>query len=1143
MASQSVLLKAAGLQTFYQTLMEIPPGALLKADNSVINKPGVIEPRRGIKAYGSAFPINTDRAKQLLEYKGRIIRHINNKLAYDDGTGVFTDFLGDYLEPVSGFRIKGVENKSNFYITTSEGVKRLSSSSSSFTTDLIQDSGAPKAIAGNTLINFITTGFLSANSEVAYRIAWTYTDANSNFYIGSPSSRMVIANTSTTNDASVDLTIPIPYNVTDQNYKYRIYRSEIASSLPSDELYQVYEGTPTTAELSAGVINYTDSLSDTLRLGGVPLYTNQYSGEGALKSNEPPPSARDIALFKGHQFYANTRSRHYSLFNLTDVTGFTSGSSNFIITDGTTTHTYTFYGAKEKSQVTVTLNHGSTIPGSYFILYSASNKRKYKVWLDKTGTDTEPTVAGTIAIRVNLSGGGISTTTDVAVAIKNQINTSAGIDFIVTNLANVLTIENTNNGVTTDTADGTTTYTFSTLTQGQGEDASTQKVLLSADVDVDTAIEETALSLVRVINAQAGEIVNAFYLSNQDSAPGQIYIQRKSLEDTPFYIGTSDSSIQNKFNPALGLNFTNTTVSIANPTVITTSGNHGRSINNYVFIYGATTTASINGKQKITAVPALNQYEINKNVTVATVNGSTMTIEMESKVDKIGNRLYYSKYLEPEAVPFLNYVDIGSRDQEILRIIALRESLFILKGDGVFRLAGDPGVNPIWDISVFDNTSIIKAPDTAVTLNNNIYFFGNQGVVKLNESTIEPISRPIEDKLIPFISTNSNLAKASFSVGYESDRALLMWTVQTKLDTIATVCYRYNIYTETWTEWRIAKTCSVLNIPEDKLYFGSGVDNYVEIERKNFDRFDYADREIASTLAPTGLINDTIKPSNFTNLSVGDVISQTQYVTIYQFNMLLKKLDLDNGLVVHGFYDELKMDNGDSLTTKMVDLVVKLNIADPNTFTDTNGNTSYVFSGTTVFSNIQNEFNEIVERLNESPTTYFDNYVLSSGTIDYETIVMDLDTIKKEAYLNNYPVFMVGPLTFYKAINCDIEYAPQHAGDPSTQKQFSDGTFMFERRSFYTATVGYNSDISDNYETIDFVPNNSGIFGVPTWGDGTTWGGLGDQAQIRTYIPLKKQRCRFLGCKFNHNVALESFELYGLALTVRGYAVPQRAYK
>jgi hypothetical protein len=134
-------------------------------------------------------------------------------------------------------------------------------------------------------------------------------------------------------------------------------------------------------------------------------------------------------------------------------------------------------------------------------------------------------------------------------------------------------------------------------------------------------------------------------------------------------------------------------------------------------------------------------------------------------------------------------------------------------------------------------------------------------------------------------------------------------------------------------------------------------------------------------------------------------------------------------------------------------------------------------------------------------------------------------------------------MVVYKGIKTEIEYAPQHAGDPASFKQFASGTFMFQRRSFYSAQVGYNSDISDNYEEISFVPKSSGIWGEIDWGIGSVWGGQGDQSEIRTLIPLKKQRCRFLGCKFIHGIALESYELYGLSLSVRTYAISDRDYR
>src|SRR5882762_9077526 len=97
--SQSLSLHARGLYTFPNSLVEIPEGSLTVADNVVIDRNSVIEPRRGLVEYGTSFGIGSDRVKQLLSYKNRILRHYNSTLEYDDGTGVFTAFNGSYTEP------------------------------------------------------------------------------------------------------------------------------------------------------------------------------------------------------------------------------------------------------------------------------------------------------------------------------------------------------------------------------------------------------------------------------------------------------------------------------------------------------------------------------------------------------------------------------------------------------------------------------------------------------------------------------------------------------------------------------------------------------------------------------------------------------------------------------------------------------------------------------------------------------------------------------------------------------------------------------------------------------------------------------------------------------------------------------------
>lgn len=607
--------------------------------------------------------------------------------------------------------------------------------------------------------------------------------------------------------------------------------------------------------------------------------------------------------------------------------------------------------------------------------------------------------------------------------------------------------------------------------------------------------------------------------------------------DTPFYIATTDSNITSKFTPEIGMKFANSSVSVANPTLITLPSSHGMSAGNYVFIYGATTSESINGYQKVTATPGAATYNIAKNVTSVTTAGNTIVAKCFSDAEKSQNRIYYSKTSEIEAVPVLNYFDVGSKDAAIERIIALRESVFILKTDGMFRLVGDSPSN--FAVVPHDLTFKIVCPDSAVSLDNQLYVFSDEGVVRINETSSDIISHPIENKLTPLNVTNSNLRTLTFAVAYETEKTYVLCTAKTSTDTYASTCYVYNFLTNTWCEWDIAKTCGVIS--SNKLYFGSGVANTLEQERKSYTRYDYCDRILTTSLAANSYTDKIIKPAAFTSIRKGDVLAQLQYLTIYQFNALLLKLDLDTGLTGSSFYDTLAISNGVSLTNAMTAFVAELNIQDTDGFTDTNGNTSYVFSGTTNWQTIQTEFNKVIDRLNQSPTTILSNYSYSSGSVRHESTVIDIDNIYLQFTINIAAPFIQGEMLIYKSIYTEVEFTPQHAGDPVAWKQFNMGTLMFERRSFYSATASYSSDISPNYEDVEFTPGSYGVWGNFTWGSGAVWGGDGDSAPLRTYLPLQKQRCRMVNCKFKHINALEKYAFYGISLSVRGYS--ENAYK
>jgi hypothetical protein len=1069
--SKTLTLTPKGLYTYYNNLASVPEGALLSANNTVINREGVAEPRRGIKWYSSE---TTDPAKQLMQYKARILRHVGSTIAYDNLAGVFTNFSGSFNQPNDYTRIKSIETKGNLYFTSDIGVQKISAKSAAdFSTASITEAGGVISVGGQAICLFTTGGFLLAGNHTSYKVTWAYKDANGLLIEGVPSNAIEIENP-TASDANVQLKIYIPQDVTSVDYTFRVFRCEqktIGTAL-SEEYNLVFEGNPTAPELITGYLFYTDSLAEDFRTSGVPLYTNPISGSGINQANYKPPFATDIELFNNYVFYANTRLRHFKTLSLQDVSDFTSGTSDFIISDGVTTNTYTFAGESEVSTVKFEA-FSFIIDGSYFFLNAANNERRYFVWFDKTGTTPVPNTAetaGRIGIKVTLVSGD---NTGALVAAKAQTAIEAITDdFLIAPTGAFLGFTNAENGYADATADSVlvpSQLTFATVTQGIGEDAVTKTVLLSDNIDPSIAIRKTAESLCRIINQNLTEIVTAQYVSGLNDTPGNIVLIRKDLVDLAFYTSTTDSAIITDFYPNL----------------------------------------------------SATKYASDSSTSV--------------------NALYFSKLDEPESVPLVNVVLIGSSDAPILRIKALRESLFIFKTDGLYRLTGFTSSD--FTVSLFDNTILLKVPDSVATLNNEIYYYGTQGVAKVSEVGKDVISKPIQDKLLPYISTAPNLAKVGFGVAYETDRSYMLWTVSNKADTVATVCYRFNIETGAWTEWKISKTCAVLNNNTDMLYFGSGSANVIEVERKNFDRFDYADREIGITLPTLSTFGDIIKPSGASNIEVGDVIIQTQYLTISRFNQILKMLDTDAEISNPSslFYPTFSPSAGENLSSRVTAFVAELNSRDTSTFTDTNGNTAYVFSGTNDPATIQVEWNKIVDRLNESPNVFLSNYPQYTNSTSIEAIVLAKNISNNEITVNNALPWLEGNMMLYKAIKTEIQYVPQHGGDPIDFKQFSTAQAVFEYRSFYSAQLGFNSDLSTDFETIDFSLNSAATFGNFVFGTGAVWGGLGDKAPLRTYIPRNKQRSRFIGAKFTHVGALESYGLYGIAISFNSYS--DRAYK
>lgn len=327
----AVNLDNVGLFTFNNAISKNPPGAMEIAENVVIDRPSVVETRRGFKQFGTVL---STPIYKLFSFQNRLIANHGSKLAYDTtGAGVWSDYSGTFVA-ITGDKIRAIEANQNLYLTTNNGIYKI---------DTITN--APYAAGGVPGLDMTVAatgnpGFLNDTSITSYRMTWVYTDANGNLIEGNPSSSVNLSNNSGHSvNTSVTFTIP---SVVTTSYTYRVYRTLQTGSLsitPGDTFFLAYQGQPTAGEITAKTITITDTTTDNLL--GTILYTSP-GAQGEFQTNDPPPLAHDLCQFLGMMFYFNcsTIQQFYVTMVAVGATNGIQHGDTFSLV-GTSTHVYT----------------------------------------------------------------------------------------------------------------------------------------------------------------------------------------------------------------------------------------------------------------------------------------------------------------------------------------------------------------------------------------------------------------------------------------------------------------------------------------------------------------------------------------------------------------------------------------------------------------------------------------------------------------------------------------------------------------------------------------------------------------------------------------------------------------------------------
>ncbi len=798
----------------------LPIGTAIVCKNWETARDNVYRIPRGRDTYVDLTTLPDFNINTILDYGDLPILHFSNNTLYRDtgAGGIFAQIVDvsagvDFNAPDANFRIEDTQFASNWYITTSAGIQKLDAVAGA-----ARYAGIQKAL-GFDLRIIDDINWLTNLYTVAYRIVWSYEDANENLITGAPSERIEVTNNAGA-DRAVELKIQIPTETT-VNYKYGLYRSTMVNGTPPEDLQLVYEDNPTAAEVVAGMLTVNDILPEGFR--GASLYTN-ITQEGILQQNDRPPLATTMGKYKEYMIYGNVEGLERLYTNLISVTNITGGTSTLTVSNATTTIVLGFFDEKTATvgnvanngaglcRVTTTAAHG-LITGDYTTVIDVTGTVEANGgWIVTRIDDLNVDLQASAYVNAHTGGGTLSNILNRGYGIASSADNGAGLVRYTTTATHglttadyVLIYDDTGttaaNGVHAVLATpAATTFDInvafvgnSTATANFYEDIGvTPRAIRNTSGTDAQNIDRTARSIVRTLNLASGNtIIDVFYTSGATDPSGKMELVSKALGDAVFYLIVDSVATGSCFSPV---------------------------------------------------------------IPIAGTDYSSTNSDLQ-------NAIMWSKQGQAEAVPTVNFKAVGNKGDPILKVIGLRDSVFIIKQeDGIYRMTGETPSD--WVVTEFDGTLECTQRNSIQKGENAIFMMTNLGYVQISDAGIEIIGRDNEFKdLQP--SLNANYEEDGAAWFYESDKTYYCSTHNTTASTDNDIVHTFNTYTRSWSDREHGIYTNDTNIRDGRvidnlLYTAPLTGKELLKERKAFAVTDHATPDIDVIISAIDVATNTV---------------------------------------------------------------------------------------------------------------------------------------------------------------------------------------------------------------------------------------------------------------------------------------------
>jgi hypothetical protein len=244
-------------------------------------------------------------------------------------------------------------------------------------------------------------------------------------------------------------------------------------------------------------------------------------------------------------------------------------------------------------------------------------------------------------------------------------------------------------------------------------------------------------------------------------------------------------------------------------------------------------------------------------------------------------RLYWSKPQEPEAVPVLNFTDIGDKNKDILALVPLERVLLVFKEDGVYSVSGTAPSS--WLVQDVDLSLRLLAPQAVCVLGGICYAWTSHGVVAVTEGGARVISGVIGDKLrelqrlLPV--DNTDTKRGYWMCAHDRHGLVKLGVGSAAADTATDYWFVFATSTQRWSRWPIASRCAAYDPAQDRMVHSPEISAWSLLyERSDEDSFaSYKDASFDVACSISGTVA-TIAQSAFGGFvpAVGDLIAGIQ---------------------------------------------------------------------------------------------------------------------------------------------------------------------------------------------------------------------------------------------------------------------------